>query len=144
MLKLLKCRVFYSYKLTFAQYGREAPPKISLRQTPLEVLCPARTSPSCPPATRRYRTIDGTCNNARKNRWGSAQMPFHRFLPPAFADGIETVRRSTVGTGSPLASARFISLLVHGSKDEDAPVTLMLAQWGQFVDHDITSTAQPR
>lgn len=70
-------------------------------------------------------------------------MPFHRFLAPAYSDGIENLRKSVVGQG-PLASARFISLLVHGSKDSVAPVTLMLAQWGQFIDHDITSTAQPR
>lgn len=133
----------YSYKLDFSPLGRAAPPKISLRRTPLEGLCPARTLPLCPPASRRYRTHDATCNNIRKPRWGSAQMPFHRFLAPAYSDGIEAVRRSTAGDAQ-LASARFISLLVHGSKDEDAPVTLMLAQWGQFIDHDVTSTAQPR
>lgn len=46
--------------------------------------------------------------------------------------------------GVSLPSARFVSLVVHGSRDEDAPVTMMLPQWGQFLDHDLTSTAQPR
>lgn len=133
---------FFSLKLDFAKNSRQAPPKISLRRTPLEGLCPARDPPRCPAAARRYRTHDGTCNNLRKPRWGSAQMPFNRFLGPAYADGIEALRRSVLG--GPLPSARFISLLVHGSHDSDSPVTLLLAQWGQFVDHDITSTAQPR
>lgn len=70
-------------------------------------------------------------------------MPFNRFLAPAYNDGVDEVRKSVIGD-APLASARFISLLVHGTRDEDAPVTLMLAQWGQFVDHDVTATAQPR
>ena len=132
-----------SFKFNFVENGRQAPKKISLKRTPLEALCPARDTPRCLPATRRYRTHDGTCNNLKRLRWGSAQMPFHRYLAPEYADGIEEIRRSRVG-GGPLASARFISLLVHGARDEDAPVTLMLAQWGQFLDHDVTSTAQPR
>lgn len=122
--------------------SRQVPPKISLRRTPLEALCTKRQNPICPPASKRYRTHDGTCNNARKLRWGSAQLPFHRFIAPAYADGIDSIRRSV--TGGLLSSARFISLLVHGSRESNSPITLMLAQWGQLIDHDLTSTAQPR
>ncbi|XP_037911151.1 uncharacterized protein LOC119651583 isoform X2 [Hermetia illucens] len=78
----------------------------------------------------------------RHLRWGSALMPFNRFLPPEYGDGIDTVRVSV--DGSTLSSARFVSLLVHGSQESEAPVTLMIAQWGQLIDHDLTSTAQPR
>lgn len=66
--------------------------KVSLKRTALEGLCPPRDPPHCVAATRRYRTHDGTCNNARKPRWGSAHMPFHRFLQPEYADGLEEVR----------------------------------------------------
>lgn len=128
--------------MDFSEKSRQAPPKISLRRTPLEGFCPPREQPICSPIFRRYRTQDGTCNNARRTRWGSAQMPFNRFLAPAYSDGIEELRQSV--DGGPLPSARFISLLVHGSRDSQSPVTLMLAQWGQFIDHDLTSTAQPR
>lgn len=128
--------------LDFSEKGRQAPPKISLRRTPLEGFCPPREQPICSPISRRYRTHDGTCNNARKSRWGSAQLPFNRFLAPAYSDGIEGLRQSVAGGSLP--SARFISLLVHGSRDSESPVTLILAQWGQFIDHDLTSTAQPR
>lgn len=128
--------------LDFSLKSRQAPPKISLRRTPLEGFCPSRDPPFCAPITRRYRTHDGTCNNARKSRWGAAQMPFNRFLGPAYTDGIEEIRRSVVGGALP--SARSVSLLVHGSRESDSPVTLMLAQWGQFIDHDLTSTMQPR
>lgn len=94
------------------------------------------------PASERYRTHDGTCNNKRRQRWGAAQMPFSRFMPPEYGDGVDSIRKSI--DGGPLSSSRFVSLLVHGARDGEAPLTLMLAQWGQLLDHDLTSTAQPR
>ncbi|XP_058813626.1 uncharacterized protein LOC131677682 isoform X2 [Topomyia yanbarensis] len=105
-------------------------------------MCPSREPPPCVPASRRYRTHDGTCNNRKKPRWGAAQLPFHRFLAPDYTDGVEGIRRSI--NNSPLPSARFVSLVVHGSRQEEAPVTMMLALWGQLLDHDLTATAQPR
>ncbi|ALC47914.1 CG42331 [Drosophila busckii] len=116
--------------------------KISLRRTALETLCPVRDPPTCMPASKRYRTHDGTCNNKRRPRWGASQMPFNRFLPPEYGDGVDSVRSSS--DGSTLSSARFVSLLVHGARDGEAPLTMMIAQWGQLLDHDMTSTAQPR
>ncbi|XP_070072759.1 uncharacterized protein [Drosophila takahashii] len=116
--------------------------RISLRRTALEGLCPPRDPPPCMPASERYRTHDGTCNNKRRPRWGAAQMPFNRFLPPEYGDGVDTVRSSA--DGSTLSSSRFVSLLVHGAREGEAPLTLMIAQWGQMLDHDMTSTAQPR
>lgn len=131
-----------SLNIDFTEKSRQTPPKISLRRTSLEAFCPARDQPICSPITHRYRTHDGTCNNARKGRWGSAQMPFSRFQAPAYSDGIEEIRTSF--SGEPLPSPRLISLLVHGSRESESPVTLMLAQWGQFIDHDMTATAQPK
>ncbi|XP_036323381.1 peroxidase, partial [Rhagoletis pomonella] len=116
--------------------------KISLRHTALEGLCPPRDPPTCMPASARYRTHDGTCNSKRRPRWGAAQMPFNRFLPPEYGDGVDSIRLSV--EGGALASSRFVSLLVHGARDGEAVVTLMTAQWGQLLDHDMTSTAQPR
>lgn len=128
--------------IDFREKSRESLPKISLRRTSLETFCPPRDQPFCTPLTQRYRTHDGTCNNPRNGRWGAAQMPFNRFQSPAYSDGIEELRKSILGV--PLPSPRFISLLVHGSRDSESPVTLMLAQWGQFIDHDLTATAQPK
>lgn len=133
---------FYSLNIDFTEKSRQTPPKISLRRTSLETFCPPRDQPFCSPIAARYRTHDGTCNNARKGRWGSAQMPFNRFQSPSYSDGIEELRQSVLG--GQLPSPRFISLLVHGSRESDSQVTLMLAQWGQFIDHDLTSTLQPR
>lgn len=47
--------------------------------------------------------------------------------------------------GLPLPSARKVSLAVHRPIFKDDPkFTVMLAVWGQFLDHDITATAPNR
>lgn len=44
--------------------------------------------------------------------------------------------------GSPLPSARAVSITVHRPIYRDDPkFTVMLAVWGQFMDHDVTATA---
>ncbi|XP_014234958.1 peroxidase-like [Trichogramma pretiosum] len=106
--------------------------------------CPRRgIVPQCPPASLRYRTTDGSCNNLRELWWGSAMSTMQRFLPAAYEDGIESVRRSV--TGAELPSARRLSDQLHEERDEPlSSVSHMLMQWGQFVDHDITATGQSR
>lgn len=91
----------------------------------------------------RYRTHDGTCNNLNRPRWGSTMTPVQRFLPPSYSDGLQAPRRST--TGAKLPSAREISSLVHENQDvENHGITHLLMQWGQFLDHDVTSSSQSR
>lgn len=86
----------------------------------------------------KYRTIDGSCNRPRG--WGSSMMPFRRVLPPDYADGIESPRKAR--SGKDLPSARRVSLTVHNpSASSDPSFTVMLAVFGQFLDHDITATA---
>lgn len=69
--------------------------------------------------------------------------PVERFLQPVYSDGIQAPRRSVLG--SKLPSAREISALVHEDKNAENPgITHLLMQWGQFLDHDITSSSQSR
>lgn len=35
----------------------------------------------------KYRSIDGTCNNLKNPKWGSAFTAYGRFLFPQYADG---------------------------------------------------------
>lgn len=88
------------------------------------------------PATP-YRSADGTCNNLQHPRaWGVAMRPFRRAMPPAYEDGVSKPR--SLG----LPSAREVSLMVHRPLYRNDPdFTVMLAVWGQFLDHDITATA---
>lgn len=63
-----------------------------------------------------------------------------RALNPDYADGVYQPRESS--TDNPLPSARNVSLSVHRpSYSVDPDFTVMLAVFGQFLDHDITATA---
>ncbi|XP_017886411.1 uncharacterized protein LOC108628767 isoform X2 [Ceratina calcarata] len=99
-------------------------------------VCKHRSAPECP--TNKYRTFDGSCN--RPMQLGAAMTPFRRSLPPDYADGVQVPRRSVLGVELP--SAREISLKVHKPSPSSNPrFTVMLAVYGQFLDHDITATA---
>ncbi|KAK7580575.1 hypothetical protein V9T40_001204 [Parthenolecanium corni] len=91
-----------------------------------------------------YRSIDGSCNNLKyPKKWGVAMTPFRRALPPTYEDGVSVPRGGFESTSLP--SARDVSTKIHRpvyQKDED--FTVMLAVWGQFLDHDITATALSR
>jgi peroxidase len=89
---------------------------------------------------KRYRSYDGSCNNRENPRWGSSYIPFRRALNSDYCDGISSPRCATDGTE--LSSAREVSITVHRpSYYTDPHFSVMLAVWGQFLDHDITATA---
>ncbi|XP_050497298.1 chorion peroxidase [Diabrotica virgifera virgifera] len=89
----------------------------------------------------KYRSFNGSCNNLKKpQEYGVAFRRFRRMLPPDYADGISRPRVSK--SGRPLPSSRTVSLIVHRPYYRDDPkFSVMLAVWGQFLDHDITATA---
>ncbi|CAH2103017.1 unnamed protein product [Euphydryas editha] len=97
--------------------------------------------PTAPCVISKYRTQDGTCNNLDNPlTWGVANTPFRRVLPADYGDGISSPRKGV--DGSDLPSARDVSVTVHRpSYVHDSSFTVMLAVWGQFIDHDITATA---
>lgn len=97
--------------------------------------CPVE--PVCPET--KYRTIDGSCNNLKNKDWGQAVTAFQRLLPPNYSDGTNLPRVSV--TGGELPSARLVSQQLTINREEDyRSFTLMVMQWGQFLDHDITHT----
>ena len=97
-----------------------------------------------------YRSADGTCNNLRRPHWGSSFTKFLRFLPPVYSDTVgesyefRTPFRSRLSNAK-LPSPRVVSTGIHGDSASDTKqFTMMVMQWGQFLDHDITSTPQSR
>ena len=58
---------------------------------------------------RRYRDVEGICNNLQNPHWGASMIAHSRFLPVSFADGISAPRISV--TGKELPSARLVSLV---------------------------------
>ncbi|XP_039452178.1 myeloperoxidase-like [Culex pipiens pallens] len=89
----------------------------------------------------RYRTNNGTCNNRKQPySYGVALIPFRRQLTPDYGDGVSSPRESVDRKALP--SARQVSIELHRpSYHNDPNFSVMLAVWGQFLDHDITSTA---
>ena len=110
---------------------------------------------SCNHATvNKYRTIDGTCNNLGHQLWGAAHTAFRRLIPSNYEDGISELRgckqsksRSIKQGGTiirsgpydpPFPSARYISQhIVTNNSETERPLTHMVMQWGQFLDHDL-------
>lgn len=90
----------------------------------------------------KYRTADGTCNNIEHPTWGSSMSPQLRLTPPMYDDGTASPRQ-TGKEGEPLASPRLISNIIFSSADlppRNDNLTMMVMQWGQFIDHEFVRT----
>jgi len=103
-----------------------------------EVQCPVDDS-RCDPTTP-YRTLSGHCNNLRNPSLGKSLTTFARLLPPAYEDGVSKPRSTSV-TGAPLPNPRVISTVIHPDiSNLHNRYTLMVMQFAQFLDHDLTMT----
>ncbi|XP_017874556.1 PREDICTED: chorion peroxidase [Drosophila arizonae] len=89
----------------------------------------------------RYRRSTGVCNNKEHPRtYGASMVPYRRMVAPDYGDGI-AAPRAAHGVKQ-LPPARQVSLSIHRSSYEtDSNFTVMLAVFGQFLDHDITATS---
>lgn len=117
-------------------------PLIDTTKTVIRDFCPPYLmTPKC--SIDRYRSVTGICNNLEHPDWGSAFVTHQRFLSPDYADGIETPRLSL--TGKTLPTPRLTSSNCHHDEGwHDHAITIMLVAWGQFIDHDITLTAETK
>jgi len=103
-----------------------------------EVHCPVDDSPC--DVTTPYRTLSGHCNNLRNPSLGKSLTTFARLLPPVYEDGISKPRMTSV-TGAPLPNPRVISTVIHPDiSNLHNRYTLMVMQFAQFLDHDLTMT----
>ena len=90
--------------------------------------------------TYKYRNFNGWCNNLNNPQYGKSISPLLRFLPAQYDDAISRPRFRSVGS-KPLPSPRLVSIVVHADVSHlHSRYTLMLMQYGQFLDHDITLT----
>ncbi|KAK6175367.1 hypothetical protein SNE40_013844 [Patella caerulea] len=100
----------------------------------------------CPTSGKLYRTADGRCNNIHRPDEGRSLEAFKRFLPPAYADGMSVPRIYHKCYGRrcvrhKLPSPRLVSLVAHPGHSVNSVNSVMLMQWGQFLDHDLTAAA---
>jgi peroxidase len=93
-------------------------------------------------ATSPYRTISGCCNNIANKDLGQTNRAFTRLMTNEYADSISLPRGGM--NPSNLPSPRVVSSAVHRVKETKPkpPVSVMLMQFGQFLDHDMTLTPE--
>lgn len=97
----------------------------------------------------RYRTFDGTCNNLDNPLWGAATTPYTRKLDPIYYDvnGLSDPagfpdQPYTPELPSPhRVSKEFIIHVTEASGNKNR-YSHMMMQWGQFLDHDLSFTAE--
>lgn len=118
-------------------------PLVDTTKTVIEKYCPPfLMTPHC--KAQRYRDYSGLCNNLEHPHWGMAMNSHHRFLTPDFADGISAPRASFYAHEE-LPNPRQISTAIHEDEGfHDHAVTMILVAWGQYIDHDVTFTAETR
>ncbi|XP_054158548.1 peroxidase-like [Oppia nitens] len=127
------------YELT-PQQARDGLQKYSLADTSQSSHC--LKTPICD-RLAKYRTYDGSCNNLRYPLWAKSLTQFIRLVPPAYADGLNELRVSV--DGGPLPSPREVSCKLALDFDiPDRKFSLLVMQWGQIIDHDLTLTASTR
>ncbi|XP_021931926.1 peroxidasin homolog [Zootermopsis nevadensis] len=91
-------------------------------------------------AQSQFRTITGRCNSLRNPNFGKSISTFARLLSPAYEDDVNRPRLNSV-TGRPLPSPRLVSTMIHADiSNLHNRYSLMLMQFAQFLDHDITFT----
>jgi hypothetical protein len=104
----------------------------------LEPQCEDLTAPC--DANTPFRSFTGYCNNLRNPTLGQSLTTFARLLPSVYEDGVSRPRASAVN-GQPLPNPRVISTLIHPDiSNLHTRYSLMLMQFAQFLDHDLTMT----
>ena len=90
----------------------------------------------------QFRSISGCCNNIANKDLGRANRAFVRITPTAYEDSISIPRGGMHPSNIP--NPRAVSSGVHrvqGNK-KLPPISVMLMQFGQFLDHDMTLTPE--
>lgn len=96
---------------------------------------------------KKYRSFDGQCNNERHPMWGVSQMPLSRLIPPVYENGFNTPvgwEQGRLYHGYPMPNVREVSrqLIATETVTPHSKLSSFVMQWGQFLDHDMTHTAQ--
>ncbi|XP_072356644.1 thyroid peroxidase [Scyliorhinus torazame] len=109
---------------------------------------PLTCSNSC--LAKKYRLINGTCNNRNNPRWGTSNTALARWLPPDYEDEFSQPK----GWNPERLYGRFKLPLVRDitnkilrtanktNMTEDHLYSHILVEWGQYIDHDFAFTPQ--
>uniref|UniRef100_A0A7N8XS90 Eosinophil peroxidase n=1 Tax=Mastacembelus armatus TaxID=205130 RepID=A0A7N8XS90_9TELE len=95
--------------------------------------------------SNRYRSITGECNNRSDPRWGAANIPYSRWLPPEY-EAVWGIPRGwdpehTYHNVS-LPPVREVLFTHNDNISLDSTLSHLLVEWGQWIDHDMVLTPQ--
>ncbi|XP_063051722.1 eosinophil peroxidase-like [Engraulis encrasicolus] len=112
--------------------------------------CTARIrEPTCSsiPDVNEFRTATSICNNKMKPRRGASNIPFVRWLPAEYQDGLALPQGwdpNLQRNGALLPLVRTVSNRILASRNEDVInddlYTHLITIFGQWTDHDLTFT----
>ncbi|XP_014912202.1 eosinophil peroxidase-like [Poecilia latipinna] len=99
------------------------------------------------PNLNKFRTANSVCNNIENPRWGASNIPFLRWLPAEYEDGISTPKGWTHDlrvNNHLLPLVREVSNRILATANSDVETdplyTHLVTIFGQWTDHDITFT----
>ena len=92
---------------------------------------------SCQDVDETFRTADGSCNNLDRPSIGKSKGVYIRELPNAYCDGYQTPRTCSADGGNLPSSRRVSFTLFPELNRPDHDCSLLMMQFGQFIDHDI-------
>eukprot|EP00111_Clytia_hemisphaerica_P024273 TCONS_00071582-protein len=99
-----------------------------------------RPTIDCSKASKKFRSIDGLCNNVNHPEWGATKTPVKRLTKALYADGVATARgfpnTPVIPTANQVSKAAFTVEQKSMSNSEGFAVSFMA--FAQFVDHDMT------
>ncbi|XP_069577628.1 eosinophil peroxidase-like isoform X1 [Brachyistius frenatus] len=110
---------------------------------------PRHPQPSCNTIrnVNKFRTASSSCNNRKNTRWGTSNIPFLRWLPAEYQDGISRPK----GWDPELRINKHLLPLVrevsnrilataNADVESDSVYTHLVTIFGQWTDHDLTFT----
>ncbi|RWS15218.1 Peroxidasin-like protein [Dinothrombium tinctorium] len=88
-------------------------------------------------ARRKFRTIDGRCNNLNHPKWGKSYTCYPRFVDANYPDGYgNTIANPVLLNPRVISNSLFKEDVPHKSKKYN----LMLMNWGQILANEMTYT----
>lgn len=125
----------------------------SFKSNPLETLaqlkapekfCPFKKQTTCN-QDFPYRSFDGSCNNLLNPWLGKTGTPFLRWMPADYSDQFKLNDPRHSIDGSELPNPYLLACALSNDHHDIEPfVSHMLMQWGQLVNHDVTSLSITR
>jgi peroxidase len=118
---------------------------LSYRASKLKVpssFCKNPPAISCNDFSAIYRKFDGSCNNNFFSWYGKSETSNKRLISPAYDDYVSSPRERSVQAGKLLPNPRKVAMSVFESQMSKSDWSTLMTFFGQYIDHDVTLTAQ--